>query len=100
MAAILRSRAGEEAAFRYGGDEFCLVFHAPELRRIVQACEQIGRSLEEMEDFSPCRWAPASGVAEYRPSMTPAQLLKNADSALYRAKEKRGSVCLWKEQTE
>lgn len=100
VAAILRSRAGEEAAFRYGGDEFCLVFHAPELRRIVQACEQIGRSLEEMEDFSSCRVGASFGVAEYRPGMTPAQLLKNADSALYRAKEKRGSVCLWKEQTE
>ena len=100
VAAILRSRAGEEAAFRYGGDEFCLVFHAPEMRRIVQACEQIGRNLEAMEDFAPCRVGASFGVAEYRSGMTPAQLLKNADSALYRAKEKRGSVCLWKEQTE
>lgn len=41
VAAILRSRAGEEAAFRYGGDEFCLVFHAPELQRIVQALSLI-----------------------------------------------------------
>ena len=98
VAGILRSYAGEDAAFRYGGDEFCMVFHAPESSRIVQTCERIRKALEGICLFSPCRVGASFGMAECRPGMNPEQLLKNADSALYQAKEERGCIRRW-EQT-
>ena len=55
VAGILRSYAGEDVAFRYGGDEFCMVFHVPESSRIVQTCERIRKALEGICLFSPCR---------------------------------------------
>lgn len=98
VAGILRSYAGEEAAFRYGGDEFCMVFHAPEPGQILQTCERVRRSLESIRLFSPCRVGASFGLAECRPGMSPAQLLENADNALYQAKEERGSIRRWEQQ--
>ncbi len=95
VAGILRSYAGEDAAFRYGGDEFCMVFHAPEPGQILQTCERIRKSLEGIRLFSPCRVGASFGLAECRPGMNPEQLLKNADSALYQAKEERGCIRRW-----
>lgn len=93
---ILREEAGEEAAFRYGGDEFCLVFHSPDVRYAIQTCEKIRQRLHVINAFEPCRVGASFGVAQYRPGMASDQLLKQADSALYRAKEQRDRVCIWK----
>ena len=98
VAGILRSYAGEDAAFRYGGDEFCMVFHAPEPGQILQTCERIRKSLEGIRLFSPCRVGASFGLAECRPGMNPEQLLKNADSALYQAKEERGCIRRWEQK--
>lgn len=95
VARILQKEAGEHSAFRYGGDEFCLIFNAPDLRQAVQTCERIRRDMGQIEAFLPCRVGASFGVADYRADMTAAQLLKNADSALYRAKKERGSICIW-----
>lgn len=93
---ILREEAGEEAAFRYGGDEFCLVFHSPDVRYAMQTCEKIRQRLRAIKDFAPCQVGASFGVAQYQPGIVPDQLLKQADSALYRAKEQRGRICMWK----
>lgn len=97
VAGILRSYAGENTAFRYGGDEFCMVFHAPEPGQILRTCERIRKSLEGIHLFSPCQVGASFGMAECRTGMSPEQLLKNADSALYQAKEERGCIRRWEQ---
>ena len=58
---------------------------------------ELRKSLEGIHLFSPCQVGASFGMAECRPGMSPEQLLKNADSALYQAKEERGCIRRWEQ---
>ena len=61
VAEVLRQEVGARAAFRYGGDEFCLVLEdwSPELA--MNVCRRIQYQLEQVDDFFPCGYRPALG---------------------------------------
>lgn len=86
----LQSISGEQvAAFRFGGDEFCVLFSGcfPEdVLRTSRLLQQQGQ-----ENLAPV--TISIGIAEYRAGERPAHLLDRADVALYRAKQNKGSVC-------
>ena len=111
VGARLSEVGGGGTAFRYGGEEFCVVFPDAELEDVLLQLEAIRVSIEryrmavrapdrpkELEDGAKRR---GEGVADKHLSVTvsigacspskrlrtPAQVIKAADEALYRAKQ-------------
>ena len=116
IAARLARVAGGGRSFRYGGEEFAVLFpgttrkeaarHTDEVRRLVESCRFVvrgrGRPRTRPQTPRPSRRPPrklavtvSAGVAERtarRP--TPQKVLRAADRALYRAKAAgRNRVC-------
>ena len=96
VAEVLRQEVGVRAAFRYGGDEFCLVLEdwSPELA--MNVCRRIQYQLEQVDDFFPLRVQASFGLAACRPGTDTLQLVRQADSALYSAKVRRSNIYLFK----
>lgn len=116
LVAVARSlaQARAAAAFRFGGEEFCLLFRRPELAR--QACEEARLAIENLRVTLPRKPAPprrnkGEGKAEAKPKparteatvqvtasigvaqrsaerRAAADVLKAADQCLYKAKGK------------
>lgn len=94
LAAVPKARP-----FRFGGDEFCLLFRGQSVPQVRQACREI------RDAYAKCgsgrRLHPLSvsfGAAVFQKGMTSAELMGRADEALYQAKQKRGSFCLYEEE--
>lgn len=91
---VLNGIATEEVLpFRFGGDEFCVLFCGCGPEEVREICARIQRGFRKAEVHQTCREVSISiGVAEYQKGEKPAQLLDRADAALYQAKQKKGSV--------
>jgi diguanylate cyclase (GGDEF)-like protein len=88
---------GQDYAFRYGGDEFCLIMVETVLSEAAGAADRFRRDFNE-------RWPltidlPANhlgpvflslGVAELQNGESPENLLRRADMAMYEAKKGGG----------
>ena len=79
--------------FRFGGDEFCVLFCGCVPEEVREVCVLIQRGFQKADVHRTFRNVSISiGVAEYRKGEKPAQLLDRADAALYQAKQKKGSI--------
>ena len=90
LRAIGREAAGERAIFgRLGGEEFAIILEGAELNAGVAHAEQLRAKLAALR-FETGRGIMSVtcsfGVAEWRDGETIDQLLKRADTALYKAK--------------
>lgn len=95
LGSVLRAVSTERVIpFRFGGDEFCVVFCGDGDRKWVRAvCRDIQTRFAVEEIHRACMPVSISiGVAELQGAETPAQLLERADKALYRAKREKGSI--------
>jgi len=90
LSSIIRKNMGSTRnAFRYGGEEFVLLFNNTTLDSVIEILEEIRFDLVS-EDFSIKLEKPITisvGVAVYEEGWTPKQWIENADKALYQAKE-------------
>jgi diguanylate cyclase len=81
-------------AFRFGGDEFCILFRggAGEAERL---CREIQDSFarSQAEQGKAERLTLSIGLADSRAGERPFDLLRRADRALYEAKRRRNCVC-------
>lgn len=91
-AAILSAvRLGDEV-YRYGGEEFAVLYHAEDADGAAVGAERLRRSVEALEivhEGSPAGVVTVSiGVSEYRghPERDATDVLAEADEAMYRAK--------------
>ncbi len=77
---------------RYGGEEFVVILPETGLQGAGTVAENLRLAVEGKEfalDGQPTSITASFGVAEYRPTMTgPEDLIRDADAALYAAKEK------------
>ena len=97
FADILRTHCTIDAQpFRFGGDEFCVLFKNMPIQRVIAICECIQRDLK-CGAVSESRMAMTAsiGIAGYRKNMTAPQLLKNTDSTLYHAKAMKNAICVY-----
>ena len=89
---LKNTRRGQDAGFRYGGDEFAVVLGGADVQVALRIGERIRLDLAQAENFGT---SLSIGIAEYKAGMTSADLLRCADDALYRAKSLgRNTVCL------
>ena len=73
--------------FRFGGDEFCILFKGKTVEQVKIICEDIRKELKEsIQQTLAVSMTISIGIAEYIPNMFAEDLLNLADSALYRAK--------------
>lgn len=98
FARILNEHLEKTLVFRYGGDEFCLIFHKTDLEAAISTCEKIQNKLVQKDN--PNNQTPhftvSFGLAKYIKDMNSVQLFKNADKALYKAKKERNSIHIFK----
>lgn len=85
--------------FRFGGDEFCLLFRGKTVPEVKQACREIQDAFKKSGSNRHLRPLSISfGAAVFEKGFTAAELMGRADEALYQAKQKRGSFCLYEEE--
>lgn len=100
FAEAAQQEADPHPVFRYGGDEFCILFHLEDPEAAAAICRRIRRRLEQSATLSPLSLQASFGLALYHPGMTPQQLLSHADRALYRSKSQEGPIVVYTEETE
>lgn len=80
--------------FRFGGDEFCLLFYGHSKAQVQQLCQKIQEAfLLETIQRSYQKVTISIGIAEYSPDDTLNHLFNKADKALYQAKGCKGVIC-------
>ncbi|MBI3012657.1 MAG: GGDEF domain-containing protein [Elusimicrobia bacterium] len=86
---------------RYGGEEFSILIGLAPCEEVIETAEKIRKSVEETNVKGPqgekVKVTASLGVAHYLPeSPSPEELIRRADSALYKAKQSgRNQVCEW-----
>lgn len=99
MAGILAG-IHDASVFRFGGDEFCMIFYGG-VSRAEAACREIARRLSKSDVCREIRTITMSaGIAAWTDGITPSELLKRADTALYTAKETRGRAVVYAPHAE
>lgn len=91
--ALLSVTSEEVRPFRFGGDEFCVLFGGLPREQVRTVCRRIQEDFGRREVQQTLRTVSVSiGVARYVPGTTPSELLNQADRALYQAKQEKGSI--------
>lgn len=98
FARVLREQSCAYTPYRYGGDEFCLLFQNMTMEEAVQVCETVRKLTEEIriEENSEILFTASFGLAAHSSHLDAARLFVLSDYALYDAKRVRNSVRVYK----
>ena len=87
FASLFKQRVrASDSLFRMGGEEFLLITEATNLKDASTLAEELRELLANTELVEGLRTTTSAGVAQYEPGQTIEQWLKQADDALYEAK--------------
>lgn len=94
---ILKEYNTNITPFRYGGDEFCLLFHDIDMADAKSICEEIQCKVNSLafEDYPQLRLTASFGLAAILDQVDTVKLFVHADRALYEAKKVRNSICVF-----
>jgi len=94
---ILKKYASDDVIpFRFGGDEFCILFKNIRLNNAIEICKSIQTDLKESKiNETVISVSVSVGISEYRKSMSATQLIQNTDAALYRSKNTKDSIYIF-----
>lgn len=94
---ILKVNCTDVTPFRFGGDEFCILFKNKGLQNVIEICERIQNDFKEIVVVNDIDLplTVSFGVAQYSREMMASQLLKNADSALYSSKKVKNTIRIY-----
>lgn len=83
--------------FRYGSDEFCILFVNFEIDEIIGVCKNIQEDMKPkfIGELSTEPCTVSIGIAAYEKGMSPSQLFRKSDVALYRSKSKKNSISVF-----
>lgn len=94
IATLLRQSCREvDTVARWGGEEFLVLCPETELMAAARLAELLRERIEQYSFSVTPRVTASFGVACHQKSQTLDVLLSAADTALYKAKEKRNNVC-------
>ena len=93
---ILKSFCVEDATpYRFGGDEFCILFKNKEEEAVLLTLENIQEELRKnLRNKFGVPVTVSIGVAKYTNNMTATQLLQKADMKMYQAKRKKDIIAI------
>ncbi len=85
---ILENVKGSAEGFRYGGEEFVILFQQKDMEDVVRMMEKIRVTMAKTRfDFlEQGKITVSCGIAEYQRGMKPGEWLRRADHSLYQAK--------------
>ncbi|GGP17108.1 GGDEF domain-containing protein [Oceanobacillus neutriphilus] len=91
---VLKENSKKYTPYRYGGDEFCLIFQDIELEAAEEICRKIQEQLHKVEikKLPDLNLTTSVGMAVYIDEMEVSEWFGNADQALYQAKEVRNAI--------
>lgn len=97
---ILKENTAQAVPFRYGGDEFCLLFRGSTLQEAAKCCEGIQGLVRKLhfEEAPELRLTSSIGLSEHREEDDAVRFFVRADLALYEAKKTRDRVYAYPEQ--
>ncbi len=95
---ILREYDKLVTSFRYGGDEFCLLFHNSDMKNAEALCSRIQSKVNSMvlKECEELKLTVSFGLAEITEEYDTVKLFIHADRALYEAKEARNAIHVFK----
>lgn len=99
FARILKENEMKYISFRYGGDEFCLLFPDVVIEEAVLICDRIRDQVEKvcLEGVQQINLTASFGIAAYSPDIDGARLFIHSDHALYEAKKCRNAIFVYDE---
>ena len=85
---VIQKEIRESDTFaRWGGEEFVLILNDTKLKSAIEVAEKLRKSIENFKFTNNIKVTCSFGVAEYDKKYDSKALLKNADNAMYKAKE-------------
>jgi diguanylate cyclase len=94
----LKKHSEGAAVFRYGGDEFCLIFENMRMNQVVSTCERLKTIINELYtiNYPTLNLTASFGIASYTEDCNAARLFIHADQALYEAKESKNAIRVYR----
>jgi diguanylate cyclase (GGDEF)-like protein len=98
---ILKEKSGSAIPFRYGGDEFSILFKNSTIDEVIKICEQIQHATKSINtNVKTDNQVTASfGIASYSKEMSPSTLISNSDEALYLSKKQKNMITVYKDSS-
>lgn len=93
---ILKNNCEKAIPFRYGGDEFGIIFRNCTIHNVIATCKQIQRDYA-MVDFEGKRkpLTISIGIATYAYDMALSTLIIHTDQALYESKKEKNKITIY-----
>ncbi|WMJ90761.1 GGDEF domain-containing protein [Anaerocolumna sp. MB42-C2] len=94
FATVLKKYSAGPSVFRYGGDEFCLIYENFGIDEVVSTCERLQTILKDLFkiNYPTLNLTASFGIAPYTDDCNAARLFIHADQALYEAKEIKNAI--------
>ncbi len=95
---ILIKNCGDGIPFRFGGDEFCLLFKNKTMVNIVETCQKIQEDCKDLcanENYD-IELTASFGLSKYNKALSPSKLIFYTDKALYEAKKVKNTIRIHK----
>lgn len=94
LGSILKIICNDATPFRFGGDEFCILFKNTKLKLVIEKCQSIQKQFQKigLKNDMKMPLTVSIGIAKFLNGMTTIQLFENADSALYTSKITKNAI--------
>lgn len=101
FAMALNQYSQEPVVYRFGGDEFCLLFQESTLQEAYEICLELQKQIQKItiSEYPELRITASFGLVESSSTKGMADLFLQADTALYKAKHERNKVMLFEEMS-
>lgn len=98
FAKILKEDKQNFTSYRYGGDEFCLLFKGYDQDMVIAICETINDKTKmiKLPEYDDLKISVSFGIASYQNEIDSVKLFIQADQALYEAKSSMDTYRIYK----